>query len=103
MSASSMRAAHDAADHFDPTPNPARNYFFVTGQSAPDLLARVLCPFTKTGLAPYRIYASSEQGTGAEMTIELRMAGLEPDQAERLAAKCRSIVGVQTVLMVTDE
>jgi hypothetical protein len=103
MSVSNMLAADSAAVQSSLHPDSARNYFFVTGLTDHDLLARVLCTFSKTGLTPYRIYASSEHGTGGEMTIELRIAGLEADQAERLAAKCRSIIGVQTVLMVSGQ
>ncbi len=102
MASSSLFAAETA--HTDGSASPAvrRDYFFVTGETRADLLARVLGPFLKTGLSPYRIHASSEHGSGDETQIELRMAGLRPGEAELLAASCRAIVGVQTVLTVSD-
>lgn len=78
----------------------AEHLFFVTGNAAADFLARVLNPFMKTGLAPYRVYASRENGAGDEMTVELRFSGLAPDQPERLAAACRSLCEVRSVFVV---
>ena len=80
----------------------ARHYFFVTGETSADLIARVLCPFIKNNVTPYRIHASSESGPGNETTIELRVAGLSEDLPEQLAAACRRIIGVQAVLTVSE-
>ncbi|HEY7645857.1 MAG TPA: hypothetical protein VH858_12530 [Hyphomicrobiales bacterium] len=80
----------------------ARSYFFLTCDSAADLLPRVLIPFTKLNLVPYRIHASTEQGTGEEMSVELRFAGLAPQSVETLAARCRAIIGVRTVMTVNE-
>jgi hypothetical protein len=81
---------------------PAKTYFFLTGDTAADLLPRVLLPFTKLGLVPYRIHASTEQGTGEEMALELRFARLSADMAEQLAARCRAVIGVGSVLTVVE-
>jgi hypothetical protein len=80
----------------------SRHYFFVTGDTSAELIARVLCPFVKNGVTPYRIHASCENGAGEETTIELRVAGLAGDLPELLAAACRRIIGVQTVLTVSE-
>lgn len=80
----------------------ARSYFFLTCDSGADLLPRVLIPFTKLNLVPYRIHASTEQGTGDEMSVELRFTGLAPQSVETLAARCRAIIGVRTVMTVNE-
>ena len=90
--------AHDAA----PADAPAKTYFFLTGETGAELLPRVLLPFAKLGLVPYRVHTSTEQGMGEEMSLELRFAGLAADAAERLAARCRAIVGVRSVMTVAE-
>jgi hypothetical protein len=93
-------SAATSANH--PESAPSRHYFFVTGETSADLIARVLCPFVKNGVTPYRIHASCENGPGDETTIELRVAGLPDALPELLAAACRRIIGVQTVLTVSE-
>ena len=94
--AAAAPAPADKANHA------ARSYFFLTCDSAADLLPRVLIPFTKLDLVPYRIHASTEQGTGEEMSVELRFTGLAPQSVETLAARCRAIIGVRTVMTVSE-
>jgi hypothetical protein len=36
------------------------------------------------------------------MSVELRFAGVAPQLAEGLASRCRAIVGVRSVLTVTE-
>lgn len=95
-------AACSNAPNFNITscPSSARTYFFVTGASVPELLPRLINPFVKLGLTPYRVHASSEAGAGEEMLIELRFLGLVSDMAETLAARCRAIIGVHSVMLV---
>lgn len=81
---------------------PAKTYFFVTGTAAADLLPRVLQPFVRLGLVPYRVHSSTEQGTGEEMSLELRFARLPADAGEQLAARCRSVIGVRSVMTVAE-
>jgi hypothetical protein len=81
---------------------PARTYFFMTGDAAADLLPRVLLPFAKVGLVPYRVHASTEHGAGEEMSLEFRFRGVPRDAAETLAARCRGIVGISSVLTVAE-
>jgi hypothetical protein len=98
MSASTMPRDQAAAVCAPAGSEPARTYFFLTGENVSELLPRILLPFAKLGLAPCRIYASAEHGTGDEMSVELRFHGLTPDAAELLAAKCRAVIGVRTVM-----
>jgi hypothetical protein len=95
LSASAVSSAHP------PERAESRHYFFVTGETSADLITRVLSPFVKNNVIPYRIHASSESGPGDETTVELRVAGLADDQPELLAAACRRIIGVQAVLTIS--
>ena len=88
--------------HETPGLSAARTYFFITGETSNDLLPRVLNPFVKIGLTPYRVHASSEQNKGDEMSVELRFTGLAPDAAETLAARYRVMLGVKSVIIVRD-
>jgi hypothetical protein len=81
---------------------PAKTYFFLTGETGADLLPRVLQPFIKLGLVPYRVHASTEQGAGEEMSVELRFARLPLDTGEQLASRCRAVIGVRTVMTVAE-
>lgn len=81
---------------------PAKTYFFMTGETDPALLARLLMPFAKLGLTPFRIHCSSEHGTGEEMSLELRFAQLPAETCEKLAATCRAIIGVKSVMTVVE-
>jgi len=81
---------------------PAKTYFFLTGETGADLLPRVLLPFAKLGLVPYRVHLSTEQGTGEEMSLELRFARLPADTGELLAARCRAMIGVRSVMTVAE-
>ena len=94
----SAYSAPDAA----PACAPAKTYFFLTGEAGADLLPRVLLPFAKLGLVPYRVHSSTEQGTGEEMSLELRFAALPRDTGELLAARCRSVIGVRSVMTVAE-
>jgi hypothetical protein len=92
-----MTAPHAAAEH-----NPAKVYFFLTGEAGADLLPRVLSPFVTLGLVPYRVHTSTEHGSGAEMSLELRFAGVAQGTVETLAARCRKIIGVSSCLVVAE-
>ncbi|WP_170937164.1 MULTISPECIES: hypothetical protein [Rhodomicrobium] len=102
MSASTAPLAQAASLTATPPEAAAKTYFFLTGESAYDLLPRVLIPFTKLGLVPYRVHASTEQGAGEEMSIELRFFGLTAAASETLAARCRAIIGIRTVMTVAE-
>jgi hypothetical protein len=100
MSVSTMPRQQAAERHAASSASPARTYFFLTGEAGSELLPRVLLPFAKLGLVPYRVHASAEHGAGEEMSIELRFTDLKADRADLLASRCRAIVGVRTVMTV---
>lgn len=100
MSASMTSRADAAAGQAESNREAAKAYFFLTGETGSELLPRVLLPFAKLGLTPYRVHASCEHGAGDEMSVELRFEGVVSDMAELLAARCRSIVGVHSVITV---
>lgn len=102
MLSHSMDMAGAATNCEQPVHTTSRHYFFITGRTSVDLVSRVLAPFVKYGFSPYRIHVSSENGGGEETNIELRVAGLSTDKPELLAAACRRIVGVQTVLTISE-
>ena len=100
MSAYSMPCALAPDAPSLPAAAPARTYFFVTGEAGSELFPRLLNPFAKLGLTPYRVHSSTEHGTGEEMSVELRFEGLSPETVETLAAKCRTVFGVRSVMTV---
>jgi hypothetical protein len=94
-------SAYPAADAA-PVCVPSKTYFFLTAETGADLLPRVLLPFAKLGLVPYRVHSSTEQGTGEEMSLELRFASLPRATGEQLAARCRTVIGVRSVMTVAE-
>ena len=95
-----LHAAMSAApDHH---PAAGRTYFFLTAEAECNCLLRVLQSFSRLGVTPYRVHASTEQGTGEEMSLELRIPGADRDVAERLASLCRGVVGVRSVIMAVE-
>jgi hypothetical protein len=95
---------HAASTAVAPEPSPAagRTYFFITAEAECNLLLRVLQSFSRLGVTPYRVHASTEHGLGEEMSLELRIPGADPDVAERLANLCRAVVGVRSVIMAVE-
>jgi hypothetical protein len=80
-----------------------RTYFFVTAEADCNVLLRVLQSFARLGVTPYRVHSSTEQGTGEEMALELRIRGSDPTVAERLAALSRTVMGVHSVIMAVED
>jgi hypothetical protein len=85
------------------SPETGRTYFFVTAEPDCNLLLRVLQSFARLGVTPYRVHASTEQGAGEEMSLELRIKGSDPAVAERLAALSRTVMGVHSVIMAVED
>jgi hypothetical protein len=94
------------ASHAAPSLNAAaaagRTFFFLTAEADCNPLIRVLQCFSRLGVTPYRVHASTEHGTGEEMSLELRIQGADPDVAERLASLTRNILGVRSVIMALE-
>lgn len=99
-----LQAPLPAATAAEPACQPAagRTYFFLTAEAECGVLIRVLQSFARLNATPYRVHSSTEQGTGEEMSFELRVGGSDPAVAERLAALCRAVVGVKSVIMAVE-
>lgn len=85
-----------------PSPGPAhalvRAYFLVSGAADPGLVPQLAGCVAKLGLTPLRLHASSEAGDGSELDCDLRVGGVRPDEAERLAGLLRRVIGVRRVV-----
>jgi len=79
-----------------------RALYFVTGDTDPGLLARLLQPFAKLGLVPHRVHATSEHGDGSEQSVDLRVSGVPQRQARLIEAMLRATIGVLQVVMVIE-
>lgn len=64
----------------------------------PGLLGRILEPIAKLGLVPEGVHVT-RWGGGAELHVDVQIAGLEPMRATHIAEVMRGLVGVTCVLM----
>ena len=69
--------------------------FAIEAFAAPDILPRVLQPFAKRGLVPTR---SQSRVIGERLTILLELHGMASDEARRIAAGLRQIIGIEAVV-----
>lgn len=76
--------------------------FFVTADSHPGLLPRLVEPFSKLGLTPHRVHASREDGDGHEISADLRIAGVSRRTAHLLEKALRSVIGVRSVIALVE-
>jgi acetolactate synthase small subunit len=68
----------------------------VRSQSDPGALPRLLGVFAKRGMVPSKLFSVA---TGAdELTVDLQVAGLDPELGDLIARQLRSQVGIETVL-----
>lgn len=95
MPSMSNAAARVAADD---AVSAVRALFYVTAEADPGLLPRLIEPVAKLGHVPVRVHASRESGDGSRMTVDLRLAGLAPEGADRVRRALMSVVGVEQVL-----
>lgn len=80
----------------DPATGPAEARFAVTAAASPGVMPRVLEPFAKRGLVPteWRSHTDDEK-----LTIEIRMAAMEPRLAAYIGNCLRQIYLVERVLI----
>jgi len=97
MPSMSQAAARAAADDVSPLAS-VRALFYVTAEADPGLLPRLIEPVAKLGHVPLRVHASREAGDGTRMTVDLRLAGLAPEGADRVRRALMSVIGVEQVL-----
>lgn len=76
--------------------------FFVDADADFGMLPRLLLPFAKLGVAPTRVHASTEDGDGGEMRVDLRAAGVSRRTAHLLDKALRGTVGVRSVIALVE-
>jgi acetolactate synthase small subunit len=90
----SLSVAVNAADDFSATAN-----FVVQACAEPGVMPRVMELFAKRGLVPSLWHSAV---SGAALSIEIRITGVERDTVDYIARCMRAIVGVDTVLTASD-
>jgi hypothetical protein len=83
-------------------PDCVKALFFVTAESDPGLLPRLIEPFAKLGLVPARAHASAEDGDGRVLSADLRVHGVERQTAHLIDKALRRVVGVRSVIAVME-
>ena len=76
--------------------------YHVVGSSDPELLPRLLQPFAKLGVMPHRVHASTEDGDGSEMAVDLRLYGVPLARARQIERMLRATIGTRQVLAVIE-
>ena len=71
--------------------------FSVQASADPNLLQRLLEPFSKRGLVVNRVHADSDPGH--HLTVDLQVADMDADLANVIGATLRQIIGVEVVLV----
>ncbi len=77
---------------------PSTACFSVQAAVDVGVMPRLLELFCKRGLMPTRLHASVGGRHADELSVDLEMAGLDPDLAARLVAEMRQVWGVSLVL-----
>ena len=89
---SSLSSAPAVADD---GPLPFTASFSVHAAPEPGVMPRVLELFAKRGLVPQRYHGAA---TGAQLTIDMQIAGLDRHTVDYIARCMRQIAGVEVVL-----
>jgi hypothetical protein len=71
--------------------------FHIIADAEASLLPRLIEPFAKQGLLPYRVHVSTECSAGEEIRADLRVAGVNDITAHSLEKALSRIIGVRTV------
>jgi len=97
-----MTAAY-STEPFAPESRLFKVCFFITADARTGMLPRILAPFAKLGAVPERVHASTEDGDGRELSVDVRVANISAREAHLLDKTLRVIVGVRTMLVVRDD
>lgn len=76
--------------------------YFVTADADPGMAPRLVEPFAKMGVVPVRIHVSTEDGDGAKLSADLRLANVTHQTAHLIDKALRRIVGVHQVIVATE-
>lgn len=71
-------------------------WYFLTAESEPGLLPRVLGQFAKRSLVPAHLHVSQRPDG---LHLDVRVDNVDPSTAQVLAGALRQIVGVRSALM----
>jgi acetolactate synthase small subunit len=74
---------------------PSTASFSVHARPEPGVMPRVLELFAKRGLVPQRYHGAA---LGKQLTIDVQIAGLDPEVVDYIARCMRQIAGVEVVL-----
>lgn len=85
-----------------PATDTVKAFYFVTGDTHPGLVARLVQPFAKLGLSLERVHVSTENGTGDTLEADLRVSDLTPQQAHVIEKSLGAIVGVKSVIALVE-
>ncbi|MFV0297132.1 MAG: hypothetical protein ACK5JT_13550 [Hyphomicrobiaceae bacterium] len=77
--------------------------YLVVGEADPSLLPRLVEPFSKLGTVPARVHASREHGDGSQLTVDLRLTGVDRRTAELVELSLRRVLGVQQLIAVVEQ
>jgi hypothetical protein len=72
--------------------------FSVFAAADPSVLPRILDVFCLFGLIPERCHSALGEAEGGQLTIDIQIAGLTAEDAERLAKRLRRVLTVTQVL-----
>lgn len=92
MSSNSTRPVADRYAASEPTA-----CFSLYAAADPGLMPRIVEIFARRGLVPTRFHCTPG-GPQGELAIDVEMAGLMHDAADRIAAEMRAVWGVRLVL-----
>ena len=76
--------------------------FFVIADADPNIAPRLIEPFAKLGLVPWRVHISSEEGAGEDISADLRVQGVTHKTAHVIDKALRRIVGVRQVIALVE-
>ena len=76
--------------------------FFVTADAGPAMAPRLIEPFAKLGLVPWRVHISSEDGAGEVISADLRVRGVSGKTANVIDKALRRIIGVRQVIALVE-
>lgn len=102
MSAQPLAGANAPDQQLNSSSSTVRAMFFVSAESDPGLLPRLVEPFAKLGLVPDRVHADREAHADRNLNVDLRIAEVTPRHAHLLEKALRSVIGVRSVISVRD-
>lgn len=98
----SVSASNAAAGATGSETETVKAMFFVTADADPNIAPRLIEPFAKLGIVPWRVLISSEDGAGENISADLRVQGVTRKTAHVIDKALRAIVGVRQVITLAE-